>query len=159
MKPMKSVARVAVAAGAAIALFDLAGPARAADNPVIPARQSNYKQLGGAFGGINGELRKDMPDLTSIKANATKMHDLASQLPSWFPAGSGPETGMKTGAKADIWSDPQGFAAAAKTLLDDTAKLQQIAGGNDLDALKAQVRATGGACKGCHDKYRAQEAH
>ena len=157
MSRLRSLSCAALVAGAALCAVAASGLARAADNPAIPARQANYKQLGGAFGGINAELRKDMPDLALVRANAAKMHDLAAQLPSWFPVGSGPETGMKTGAKAEIWSDPQGFAAAAKGLLDETARLQQVAAGGDVDALKAQVRATGGACKGCHDKYRAQE--
>jgi cytochrome c556 len=40
-------------------------------------------------------------------------------------------------------------------LQDETTKLQQGAAGGDLDAVKAQARAVGGACKNCHDQYRA----
>jgi len=79
---------------------------------------------------------------------------LAKQAPSWFPKGSGPEAGVKTAAKAEIWTDAAGFAAAASKLADETAKLQQVAAGGDIEAMRAQARAVGGACNTCHDKYR-----
>lgn len=123
------------------------------------ARQAHYKELAKAFGALNGELRKDAPDKALILANATTAAALAKDLPSWFPKGSGPEAGVKTAAKAEIWADAAGFAAAAGKLADETAKLQQAATAGDLDAIKAQARATGGACKTCHDSYRAAEQH
>src|SRR5439155_26585798 len=121
----------------------------------VLARQAHYKELNKAFGGIGGELRKDAPDKALIAANATTAAGLAKDLPSWFPKGSGPEAGVKTAAKAEIWTDAAGFAVAVGKLQDETAKLQQAATAGDMDAIKAQVRATAGACKNCHDTYRA----
>jgi cytochrome c556 len=83
------------------------------------------------------------------------MKALAADLPGWFPKGSGPEAGVKTAAKADIWTDAEGFAAVATKLQAETARLADVAAAGDMDAIKAQVRATSGACKTCHDKYRA----
>ena len=139
---------------AAIATVASVSVAATSGAEAVAARQANFKQLGGAFGGINAELKKDAPDLALIRTNAAKMNALASQEPTWFPAGSGPEAGVKTAAKPEIWSDGKGFAEAIKMLQGQTAKLQQVSEGTDLDALKAQVRATGGACKNCHDQYR-----
>jgi cytochrome c556 len=140
----------------------LAGAALAQDAaPTTPGgkavltRQAHYKELGKAFGGIGAELRKDAPDKAAIAANATTAANLAKDLPSWFPKGSGPEAGVKTAAKAEIWTDAAGFAAAVSKLQAETTKLQQVASAGDIDAIKAQVRATGGACKACHDAYRA----
>jgi cytochrome c556 len=144
------------AAGAALAQD--AAPTTPGGKAVL-ARQAHYKELGKAFGGLGGELRKDAPDKALILANATTAATLAKDLPSWFPKGSGPEAGVKTAAKAEIWTDAAGFAAAAGKLADETAKLQQAATAGDLDAIKAQARATGGACKNCHDTYRAAEQH
>ena len=81
----------------------------------------------------------------------------AVSWPCWFPKGSGPESGVKTDAKAEVWNDAAGFAAAANRFQGEAAKLQEIAAGGDIAAIKAQVRATGGACKNCHDKYRVPE--
>lgn len=126
----------------------------------VLARQAHYKDLNKAFGGIGGELRKDAPDKALIAANAGAAAGLAKDLPAWFPKGSGPEAGVKTAAKAEVWSDAAGFASAVTRLQDETAKLQQVAAAGDMDAIKAQFRATAGACKNCHDTYRAApEAH
>lgn len=152
----------AVAAGAlalsggAVLAQDAAGTP---GGKAVLARQAHYKDLGKAFGAIGAELRKDAPDKAAIAANATTAAGLAADLPSWFPKGSGPEAGVKTAAKAEVWSDAAGFAAAVTKLQQETAKLQQVAAAGDLDALKAQARATGGACKNCHDQYRAPEQH
>ena len=67
--------------------------------------------------------------------------------------------GVKTAAKAEIWTDAAGFTAAVSKLQDETAKLQTVATAGDIDAIKAQARATAGACKNCHDTYRASEQH
>src|SRR5215472_9509959 len=121
----------------------------------VLARQTHYKELGKVFGGIGAELRKDAPDKAAIAADATTANGLAQQLPTWFPKGSGPEAGVKTAAKAEIWSDAAGFDAAVAKLQAETGKLADAAAGGDVDAIKAQFRATAGACNACHEKYRA----
>ena len=143
-----------LAAGAALAQ----DPAAAAATPggkAVLARQAHYKELNGAFRVVNEQLRAEAPDKAALAANAGKMKALAADLPGWFPKGSGPEAGVKTAAKAEIWTDAEGFAAAATKLQAETSKLADAAAGGDLEALKAQARAAGGACKACHDKYRA----
>lgn len=60
-------------------------------------------------------------------------------------------------AKADIWRDAAGFTAAASNLQAQATKLNQLAAAGDMEGVKAQVRLTGGACKGCHDKYRLEK--
>jgi cytochrome c556 len=141
-----------LAAGVALAQTPASPGAQA-----VAQRQQNFKQLGRAFKGLMDEMKTPAPDKAVLAANATKMNDLAKQEASWFPKGSGPEAGVKTGAKPIIWSDPQGFAAAVQRLQGETAKLQQIAASGDVAALKVQAQATGGACKNCHDKYRVPD--
>lgn len=145
-----------VSYGAVIALsIGLCGVALAATpQQTIESRQTNFKAMGSAFKGINDELKKDTPDMALIQANARKMKDLAAQLPNWFPKGSGPETGAKTGALPVIWTDGAGFAKARNGLGTEVDKLAQAAGSGDLTALRAQVRATGAACKSCHQTFR-----
>lgn len=150
-------AAMTVAGGAAVAQDNAA--ATTPGGKAVLARQAHYKDLGKAFGGLNGELRKDAPDKAALAAGGAAVNALAQALPSWFPKGSGPEAGVKTAAKAEIWTDAAGFAAAVGKLQGETAKLQEVATAGDLDAIKAQVRATGAACKNCHDQYRQPEQH
>lgn len=157
--------KAAVAATSAVAVL-VAGAALAHDIGPAPktplgqaaaARHHNFKQLGAAFKAINDEARKGSPDQTVLAANAKKMNALAGQMGGWFPKGSGAESGVTTDAKSEIWSDPQAFAAAVQRMQGATGKLQQIAVSGDAAGLKAQVQATGGACKGCHEKFRVPD--
>lgn len=155
------------AAAAAAGLMVAAGGALAHDHmgpmPKTPGgkaayqRHENFKQQGAVFKAINDELRKGSPDKAAIARNAAALKALTARLPSWFPKGSGPESGFKTDAKPQVWSDAAGFQAAVNRLQVEASKLDQLAAAGDIAGVKAQVRATGGACKNCHDKYRVPE--
>lgn len=123
----------------------------------IEARQHNLKDMGGAFKTINDQLKTDAPQLAEIRLAATEINGHAQGLGDWFPATTGPESGVKTEAKAEIWSDNATFVAAAQKLKDEAAKLVEVTAGEDVAAIKAQAGATGGACKGCHDKFRQKK--
>jgi len=154
---------VAVGIGAAIA----AGGALAHDDPMprnpTPAqkaawtRHANFEKLGAAFKGLNDELRKGEPNKAAVAAHAKTMASLAPSLPTWFPRGSGVEARPMSEAKADIWTNAAGFTAAASNLQAQVAKLNAVAAAGDVDAVKAQTRATFQACKGCHEKFRQEK--
>ncbi|MDB5445891.1 MAG: cytochrome [Phenylobacterium sp.] len=149
----------AALSGAAWAHEDMGKVPNTPAGKAVAARHENFKQQGRAFKAILDELKKDTPDKTLIATNAQKMKALAADLPKWFPRGSGPESGAKTDAKPEIWKDPNGFSAAATRLQLETSKLDQFAAAGDLEAVKTQVKATGGTCKNCHDKFRVPEKH
>jgi cytochrome c556 len=148
---------VAAAAGGAFAHEHMGPMPKTAAGKAAYQRHQNFKAQGAAFKGILDELKKDSPDMKLLAGESAKLKTLASQLPTWFPKGSGVESGMKTDAKAEVWTDAAGFAAAANRLQLETSKLQQLGAAGDLAGFKAQARAVGGACKNCHDKYRVPE--
>ena len=150
---------LAAAMALSVAAAGLAGAALAqtAAEKAVTARQAGYKQMGASFKTINDELKKDAPDMAAIAAAATKMRDLSAAAPSWFPKGSGAESGAKTRAKAEIWADAAGFAAAQRGLQTQTTQLQKLAAAGDLAGVRGQVKPTGGACATCHDKYRTPQ--
>lgn len=158
--PVVSIKRpLGAVLGLALAFTAIGGAAWAAVDAakVISARIESYKKIGTAFKTINDGLKADKPDTKVIAAQAKIMKDLSAKIPSWFPKGSGPEAGIKTRAKAEIWSDWATFAAASKGLNAESAKLESLAKAGDIEAIKGQVKATGGACKTCHDKFRGPE--
>lgn len=125
--------------------------------PMVKAaydRHDNFQAMGGAFKKLNDELKKDSPDLAVIRASAKTMAGMANGLPTWFPAGSGKEARPKSEAKPAIWTDKADFSAKVSAYQVQASRLNQAAIGGDINAIKAQVRATGGTCKGCHDKFR-----
>ena len=133
-------------------------PPAASTNPAgvaLLARQAHFREQNAGFKAIGDELKKEAPDKAVILTNATRIKGTAAALPTWFPKGSGPETGLKTAAKAEIWTDAEGFDRAAAQLQAETVKLEQLAMAGDLDAIQPQFRAVGAACGACHAKYRA----
>ena len=152
-----AAAGLVVAARGAFAHDHMGPMPKTAGGKAAYVRHENFKKQGAAFKAINDELRKSDPDKALIARNAAALKTLTGQLPSWFPKGSGPESGFKTDAKPEVWSDAAGFQAAVNRLQVEASKLSQLAASGDINAVKGQVRATGGACKNCHDKYRVPE--
>ena len=152
------------ALGAAFVLTTMAlmtgGPAGASEGAAeraVAARQAGFKQIGAAFKAVNDELRAGKPDLTEISAAAARLETHASQLPTWFPRGSGPESGAKTGARAAVWSDAAGFADAAANLRTQTSRLAVLAREGELAPVRKQAAQVGAACKSCHTAYREED--
>jgi cytochrome c556 len=114
------------------------------------------KGLGAASKALFEQLKGGAPDKAVVKTQADKIAAAARTLPTWFPAGSGHEAGVKTGALPVIWSDPKGFAAAAQRLQETSARLAAAADVGDMAQVGHAAGEVGGACKGCHDKYRVK---
>ena len=93
----------------------------------------------------------------AIKEAAQVVNDASVNQFKWFPAGSGPESGAKTRAKAEIWSKPQDFEAAQKLFAEQAKKLNTAAAGGDVAAVRAQFGEVGKSCKNCHDTFRTPE--
>ena len=144
----------ALIAGLAIALT--AGAALAYDAASqVKDRQATMKQIGGAMKGLYDTLNGDK-DPAKLKSHAANINSLAGKVPGLFPAGSGPSSGEKTKAKAEIWTDPAGFKAASSAFAAQAAKLNAAAQTGDADKVQQAFMDVRGTCKGCHDKYQAK---
>jgi cytochrome c556 len=121
-------------------------------------RHDNFKAMGKAFKGAGDQLKTATPDLAAIRTAAAQVKTYSAQLPTWFPKGSGPETGLKMQAKPAVWTDPQGFSTAAHNFQVQADKLAALtATSTDLAAIRAEFKATGQTCGACHDKYRLKD--
>ncbi|WP_181443442.1 cytochrome c [Porphyrobacter sp. YT40] len=156
-----SARHVFVAASLSLALAACSGAdggsAAAEAPPVIKERHDNFEAIGDAFKAVRGELEKDTPDFALITAKANDINARAMKIEGHFPAGTSTEDGFKTEALPAIWEKPEEFKAAQQKLIDESAKLASVAEGGDKAAVSAQAMAMGGACKGCHDKFRLDD--
>jgi cytochrome c556 len=125
---------------------------------VMHERHEGMEAIGKASKAIRDQLQGDSPDLGVIRANAARIADLSQKATGWFHAGTGPEAG-KTGAKPEIWQNPQDFAAKLSAFQAAAGKLQTAANSGDLGAVKASLGPLGESCKACHDKYRSKMHH
>jgi cytochrome c556 len=124
---------------------------------VINSRQAHYKEIGKAAKGIYDTLNSGSPNVGLIQASAKQIDALAPQLPSWFPAGSGPEAGVKTAAKAAIWSDGAEFKQDAAAFAAEAKTFDVIASGGDVNAIRAEYAKLGNTCKTCHQTFRTKD--
>jgi cytochrome c556 len=133
----------------------LAGAVAAADMAgVVKARQAHYKQIGKDAKAINDGLGSASPNMAAIAGYAREIDQLAPQIPSWYPAGSGPEAGVKTAALPAIWEKPADFTAAAAGFAAEARKFDAVAASGDAAAARAEFANLGKACKTCHDQFR-----
>ena len=145
-------AAVAALCGAAYAQRPAANAAA-----TIQARQGNYKQMAGALKGIADQLRSGSPDFGQIRPRAALLADRSAHVLRWFPRGTGPEAGVRTRAKREIWSNHHGFVQAGARLLVAARELNGAAVAGDLARLRTALPAVQRACSGCHDSFRAPE--
>ena len=134
--------------------------AQAAD-PKTPAemqkaRHEHYEELGDAFKAVRDQSKASSPDFAALLKAAEIVNQASINQQQWFPKGTGPEAG-KTRALPEIWSKPDDFTAAQKMLSDRAPKLLAAAKAKDLEAVTSAFKELGGACKNCHDNFRAPE--
>lgn len=147
---------------ASVAFAALCGAAfaqRPASNAAqtIQARQGNYKQMAAALKGISDQLRSGRPDLAQIRPRAATLADRSVLLLRWFPRGTGPQPGVRTRARAEIWSNHQGFVNAGAHFVVAARALNSAAQAGDLARIRAAFPTVQRACGACHDDFRASE--
>jgi cytochrome c556 len=118
------------------------------------ARHDGFEELGKAAKSLNDQLESSTPNFTVIRSSATKIATLAPQVKDWFPAGSGPQDGKRTDAKAEVWTRPAEFERAHARLMDATNALTATVETGDTAAIAASAKTLGAACKNCHDTFK-----
>jgi cytochrome c556 len=119
-------------------------------------RHEHYEALGDNFKAVRDGAKADAPDWAALQKAANAVHEASLDQQQWFAKGTGPEAG-KTRALPEIWSKPDDFTAAQKMLADRTPALAAAAKSKDAAAVNKAFREVGGACKNCHDNFRAPE--
>lgn len=146
----QTAARMTLAA-AAVALAG--APLLAAPTDQVRARVDGFRELGAAYKNVNDGLRRDVQTVL-IQQSARQIRNASRAMYGWFPAGSGPQAGIKTAAKPEIWARSAQFKAAQDAFAKQAEVFQRTAGGGNAAAIRAEARKLGATCKGCHDTFR-----
>lgn len=156
---MKKAMSALFAAAAAVVAIPAVAQVQNFSKPedAIRYRQSAYVLMGNHMNRINLQLKADKPDVAAIQRSAGII-DFASQLPGegYIP---GSETGgtPATRAKPEAFKDPK-VRELGKKMREEVIKLNTVAQGGDVKAIRAQFGETGKSCKACHDDFRKDEA-
>lgn len=149
MKKLMLAACVAISAGVGISASYEAVAAE--NNPAIVHRQSTYSVVAGHMGSLKSILFLGGTGNVAYHANAIKA--AWENMGDAFPEGS--DKG-ETKAKAEIWTDNATFKQKGKDAYEATLNLVKAAEGDDKKAQIAAFKALGGACKACHEDFRAK---
>ena len=150
---LASIALLGVTATAAT--VKVSGPKAA---QVMHERHEGMEAIGKAFKTLRREFDSSTPSVPTVRKSAAQIANLAKRSSNWYPAGTGPDV-AKTGAKPEIWQNPQDFAAKLSAFQKAAFVFNAAAARGDMNAAKARYADLGGACKACHDKYRTEMHH
>ncbi|MBU6223727.1 MAG: cytochrome c [Burkholderiales bacterium] len=150
---MKKILVSLVVAGAS--LMGVSAQAQfAKPEDAIKYRKAAFTLLAAHNGRLGAMAQGRVPfDAKSALDNAEIVADVA-KLP-WAAFVDGTDSG-ETKAKAEIWKDNAKFKDYAGKLQAESVKLVAAAKSGNQDAFKTAFGATAGACKACHDDFRAK---
>lgn len=119
---------------------------------VIEKRQKFMKGNAAASKAIKGAV--EAKDYATVETKAKELMGNAEKIPDLFPKGS---IKGKTKAKAEIWDKWDDLTKNANRLGKAAGELADAAKAGDEMGVTAKVKALGGACKNCHDQFRAEK--
>ena len=146
-----TIVALALAAGA----IATAGAQQIKPENQLKLRKSAYSLMGYSFGALDAMAEGKRP---YSRDEAVRYADLLQQV-STVPKsmfGEGTDKVGETRAKPEIWSHRADFDSKMNKMVDEVAKLAQVAKSGDQAALKTAVSETDHACNACHDEYRAK---
>ena len=120
----------------------------------IKYRKSALFVMGQHFGRVAAMANGKAPFDPKAAADNAVVAESMSKLP-WVAFGEGTDMG-DTKAKPEIWKEKDKFNEKADKMQAEMAKLAVVAKTGNLESIKTAVNATGGACKSCHDDYKAK---
>lgn len=141
-----------IAALLAVALGSVAFAHGGVQNKAVLARMESMSTIGDAMK-VLGQMVKGQTafDAGAARAAARTIAEASAQVPALFETA---ETDPKSESLPAIWDNWADFAAKSEDLTRvATALSTSIAGPGDLPAAMGQL---GGACKACHQPYRAK---
>ncbi len=156
---MLRISRLQALAGvAAIAITAaVAGELRAQDGAaLVKQRQDEMKQMGKSFGPLVAVLKGESTDFAAAAGGAQTINTNAAKIVDLHPEGTGREAVADTRAKPAVWTDRATFETAALTLVEESAKMVEVAQTEDPAAFGTQFQALGKACGACHSGKGAE---
>lgn len=151
---MKAIAAFVLAASA-VALATPASAQFAKPEDAIKYRQSVMTIMVTHFGRLGAMANGKVPFDAKLAADNAAIVETLSKLP-WAAFGEGTDKGGNTKAQPEIWKEAAKFKEASEKLVTEAAKLNAATKAGTLDSLKTAFTGAAGACKGCHDNFRAK---
>jgi cytochrome c556 len=137
----------------------IAGSALAQRKPeaVIKERQSLMTMQNWVLRDLSMMVKGQRPyDKEVVTRSAALLDATGKMIPEVIPPGTGPESGVATRARPEVWTDAEKFKQALERFQAETPKLTEAAGAGTLDALRGAFSGVLKGCDNCHDSFRAK---
>lgn len=134
----------------ALLLVAIAGCQEEAVAPDVQYREASMHAIGAHMSALELLVGAKVERADDMARHAHALRDLARSARHLFPDGA-----QGGDAKPEIWQQKDAFESAL-TQFDRAAEaLNEAASTGDREALNAAMNELGGACKGCHDNFKA----
>jgi cytochrome c556 len=137
----------------------LATAARSADDApsLVKYRQSVMKSIGAHMSAMSLVVKKKVTRRSDLAAHAEAIHALSGGIPALFPKGTDAAE-VATAALPAVWREPEKFAAHARALERESARLAGLARKSDAAGFDAQFAKVGDTCNACHKTFRERQS-
>jgi cytochrome c556 len=119
----------------------------------VAHRQGEMKRMGGALKMVAGYAQGANDDVAQLRQAAATIRQVAGGMDRLWPAGTGVGVGTSR-AKPQIWSEHDAFGRRIIGLRAAAADLAAAAATGDRAQVRPKFKATGAACKSCHDFFQ-----
>lgn len=121
--------------------------------PVVEARQAGFHLTLAAFLGIKAGIARG-DDVKTLALPAAAISGWGKAIPAMFPPGTDLP---QSDAMPNVWTDKDGFAAAAMTMSSAARTLADLGKAGDTAGFATQFGVLAKSCGDCHTKYRKPE--
>jgi cytochrome c556 len=153
---MRNLVLALTAAASLVAVAAAQTPARTPAE-LIRNRQAGYKQMSDSFKVLFAQSKASEPDMAALRTHAANVARIAPLVGGWFPPGTGPETGVPTRAKAELWANAADFRQRSAALVVAARNVNAAVQAGDLNVFRTNFPSLRQACADCHDRYRGPE--
>ena len=124
---------------------------------IIKHRQAVMKSGGEQMRVLAAFVKSGNGEIEPVTRAIDELKSIARQTSQLFPPGTGmdDELATETGARPEIWSDPDEFAASVDALIRELDAFAGVIDSGDDAALASRFRELGRTgCSGCHERFR-----
>ncbi|MYD78100.1 MAG: cytochrome c [Gammaproteobacteria bacterium] len=126
--------------------------------PVYEKRHVYMNELGDIMKAFGKFVKRGEGDLADLVQKATRIIELAPELPSHFPPDTGLNHNKESQAKPIIWEKWDDFTSASERLVDLGTGLKAAFSSEDEAQISTAVKQMGEeGCRACHSKFRIKK--
>ncbi len=153
--------RRAIACASVVLVLSACGTDKAPVDPAVleavQLRQGVYREIGSNFKNISDALKRGDTLDHALRSSAREIAVYSARQDELFAEGTGPQAGVKTDARAEIWANPVDFEAKNQSFITAAAALRTAADDGNHETFVERFAALGATCKSCHDVYRREK--